>query len=217
MRKNIYFSNYVNEEKILPNPNNTDDENQMYRYSLRIPFKDAEIRSGSKAIVIMKNPSKAGRKDTLRNIKLSDDTIYRVLDYLYKHELNFSEVIVLNLFALYASVFDDTVTDELIYGKNNMEQNNQVIMDTLKGLNEGDRIIAAWGSYPKRKNFRNQYRQRISEVRDLLCHVQLWRVGDLVRDGEHKFPQHGLQWFDFEKMERIDDVEDTLLNEMLPI
>ncbi|OBZ07576.1 hypothetical protein A8L34_25935 [Bacillus sp. FJAT-27264] len=200
-RKRFYFSSYIDEESIKTNPENIEDEGGLYRYSIRIPFIDAAERSGKRAIVIMKNPSKAGKYDLVAERKLSDDTIYKVLDYLYKHEENFSEVIILNLFALYGSVFNNDLNEQKIYGNGNLEKNNKVISETIKKRLNGDRIVIAWGQYPKKKNFGNNYRKRINQVMKLLDGAPLWRVGDKVKIGDCEFPQHGLQWVDFEKME----------------
>ncbi|TCN18951.1 uncharacterized protein DUF1643 [Mesobacillus foraminis] len=93
----------------------------------------------------MKNPSKAGKYDSIAQRKLSDETIYRVTDYLYKHDQNFSKVIILNLFAIYSSIFDLNVEEDIIYGNENMKINNKVILSTLRDIKEDDRLIVAWG------------------------------------------------------------------------
>ncbi|OXB96855.1 MULTISPECIES: DUF1643 domain-containing protein [Bacillus] len=175
--------------------------NDLYRYSMTIPFKGRH--NSKKAIVIMKNPSKAGKYDVQAQRKVSDETIYRVTDYIYKHEQNYSKIIILNLFAIYSSLFDKNVKEELIYGNDNMEINNRVILSNLEEIQEGDRIILAWGGYPKRAGFREHYRERIKEVMTLLEGVTLWRVGELVEINKSSFPQHGLNWFDYEKMKEF--------------
>jgi hypothetical protein len=201
-RKPFYFSSYINESGIITIPVDIEGEGGNFRYSIHIPFIDANERSGKKAIVILKNPSKAGKYSPSSRRKLSDDTVYSVLDYLYKHETNFSEVIILNLFALYASVFNDTnVNEQLIYSDRNIEKNNKVINDIMADLKEGDRVIVAWGGYPKKTGFRPKYKERIGEVLGLLEGIPLWRVGDFT-NGD-KFPQHGLDWVDFEEMKRF--------------
>lgn len=87
----VYFSKYCIEAEIKAKFNETGE----YRYLLTVPFKG---RDNSKhAVVIMKNPSNAGKQD--ENGKyISDDTVYRVLDYLFKNENNYSKVTILNLF-----------------------------------------------------------------------------------------------------------------------
>ncbi|WP_456028115.1 DUF1643 domain-containing protein [Bacillus cereus] len=199
-RKPIYFSKYIDEEYILTEPNIING-NDLYRYSMTIPFKGRH--NSKKAIVIMKNPSKAGKYDVQAQRKFSDETIYRVTDYIYKHEQNYSKIIILNLFAIYSSLFDKNVKEELIYGNDNMEINNRVILSILEEIQEGDRIILAWGGYPKRAGFRENYRERIKEVMTLLEGVTLWRVGELVEINKSFFPQHGLNWFDYEKMKEF--------------
>jgi len=126
-----------------------------------------------------------------------------VLDYLYKHEEKFSKVIILNLFALCASVFDTGIEHNIIFENGNIHKNNKIIVSTIATVQQGDRVIAAWGGYPERNGFRQHYRNRIEEVMMLLQGIQLWRVGDIVKDGSHRFPQHGLNWFDFEEMKHF--------------
>lgn len=198
-RKPVYFSRFINEECVITEPTNI-VEDDLYRYSMTIPFIGRDRTK--KAIVIMKNPSKAGKYDFEAQRKLSDETLYRVTDYLYKDEQNYSEVIILNLFAIYSSIFDENVDEELIYGNGNMERNNEVILSTLDTMMDGDRVIIAWGAYPKRIGFRDNYRERISEVISLLDGIPLWRVGELVKVDSLFFPQHGLNWYDFEEMKR---------------
>ncbi|WP_163971806.1 DUF1643 domain-containing protein [Oceanobacillus halotolerans] len=199
-RKAVYFSKYIQEDGIVTVPYNINEEG-LYRYSMTIPFKGRD--NSKKAIVIMKNPSKAGKFDSQAQRKISDETIYRVTDYLYKHEQNYSEVIILNLFAIYSSIFDEGVEEELIYGNDNMEKNNRIILSTLEDLEDGDRVIVGWGRYPKRTGFRDNYRERIEEVLTLLNGVTLWRVGNFVKVDSWHFPQHGLNWYDYEVMKEF--------------
>jgi hypothetical protein len=198
-RKTVYFSNFVQEEQISTVPNNI-TEDALYRFKMTIPFK--ERNNTRKAIVIMKNPSKAGKFDSDVQKKISDETIYRVTDYLYKHEQNFSKVIILNLFSIYSSIFDENVDVDLIFGNDNMNLNNNVLLSTLEEVQEDDRVIVAWGGYPKRIGFRGDYRSRIKEVEALLDGLTLWRVGELVQVGSRYFPQHGLNWYDFEELKQ---------------
>ncbi|MES1043911.1 DUF1643 domain-containing protein [Heyndrickxia oleronia] len=199
-RKPVYFSKYIDEEHINTEPNII-NETDLYRYSMSIPFKGRH--KSKNAIVIMKNPSKAGKYDTKFQRKLSDETIYRVTDYLYKHEQNFSKVIILNLFSIYSSIFDENVIEELIYGNDNMEINNRVILSTLKEMQEDDKVIVAWGGYPNRAGFRDNYRERVEEVMTLLDGITLWSVGELVKIDRWYFPQHGLNWYDYEEMKEF--------------
>ncbi|MED3962840.1 DUF1643 domain-containing protein [Niallia taxi] len=199
-RKPVYFSKYIDVEHIHTEPN-TIDASDLYRYSISMPFK--ERHQSKKAIVIMKNPSKAGKFDMKFQRKLSDETIYRVTDYLYKHEQNFSNVIILNLFAIYSSIFDKNVKEDLLYGNNNMEINNRVIISTLKEMQEDDIVIAAWGGYPNRAGFRDNYRERVKEVMTLLDGITLWSVGELVKTDSRYFPQHGLNWYDYEEFKEL--------------
>ncbi len=211
-RKTYYFSSYIDEDGIVTHPA-VISESDKYRYSIQIPFKDRDQKKGKIAVVIMKNPSKAGRKESLPNNqtrRISDETIYRVLDYLYKHPEDFSSVIILNIFALYASVLKDDETEaetnqkhvvDKLTDVDSLAKNDTIIASTIAKLKEGDRVIAAWGGYPQLKGFNGKYRERIEKIRKLFNGKELWRVGDIVKDGTLQFPQHGSKWVDFEKME----------------
>ncbi|MDR6726056.1 hypothetical protein J2W91_004562 [Paenibacillus amylolyticus] len=211
-KKTYYFSSYVCEHGIVTNPSVISDSDQ-YRYLIRIPFKDRDQQKGKTAVVIMKNPSKAGRRDPLSTEeirRISDETIYRVLDYLYKHSEIFSSVVILNLYANYASVLkDDEVKlknsqENIVYkltDNDSLVKNDAVIANIIAELKDGDRVIAAWGGYPGLKGFQGTYRERVTKVRELMKDKELWRVGDIVRKGTQIFPQHGSQWVDFERME----------------
>ncbi|WP_066303987.1 DUF1643 domain-containing protein [Bacillus sp. FJAT-29814] len=202
-KKPIYFSNFIDEENIITDPPLNEIDTSYYRYSITMPFKKRNQKKEKTAVVIMKNPSKAGKYDCNNNRRLSDETIYKVTDYVYKHEENFSKVIILNLFAVYGSVFN-SIHDENIYGGDNLSKNNKKIQTIIENLKNGDRVIVAWGGYPKRKGFNQNYRERIQEMKQILNCDELWCVGNLVKDGNWKFPQHGWSWFDFEKMERFE-------------
>ncbi|WP_242243356.1 DUF1643 domain-containing protein [Bacillus cereus group sp. BfR-BA-01309] len=140
-----------NEEKIILEPNKAlkykNDEIEIYhRFSMTIPFLGRE--EGGHAIVILKNPSKAGKLDK-GNRKLSDETIYKVLDYLYKHENNYAKVTVLNLFSIYGSVFKSIAIKIEEVENLSLYKNQQVLSNIIKTYNpKKDIIIFAWGGYP---------------------------------------------------------------------
>lgn len=93
---------------------------------------------GGHAIVILKKTSKAGKLDE-DNRKLSDDTIYKVLDYLNKHENNYAKVTILNLFSIYGPVFKNIATkiekvEELSVDKNQEVLSNIINLIILKKI-----------------------------------------------------------------------------------
>lgn len=152
MGKSVYFSQFVDVERIETIPKTIKNKNlDRYRYSLTIPFK--ERSSGPTAVVIMKNPSKAGFFDEDNKKLLSDDTIYRVCDYIYKRKEKFSKLIILNLFPIYGSTFKNIAIKnirELTGETGGYSQNDKVIKKVLNSLTiKEDRIILAWGGYPK--------------------------------------------------------------------
>lgn len=209
MRKNILFSSYIDTNKIstIPKEIKIQNSNNFYRYSINIPFKNREEKRV--AIVIMKNPSKAGIYDKKLKTRLSDDTVYNVCDYIYKHELRFSEVIILNLFPIYGPTFKNITVesqDEYLGEKLLIDENDKVLLQILNSY-KNSVLILAWGGYPnldkkttkeQKQKIRNLYRQRINNVLDLIGEKTTYMVSDkLIND---IFPPHGKFWFDFEKL-----------------
>ncbi|WP_371069656.1 DUF1643 domain-containing protein [Sediminibacillus sp. JSM 1682029] len=210
MTKKIYFSSYIDTEKIITEP--AIIFNSSYRYSLEIPFKNR--KEGPTAVVIMKNPSKAGLIDDDSQEILSDDTIYKVCDYLYKSKLKFKKVIVLNLFPIYGSTFKNIVfnnPNQLTGESLNSAYNNKVYESTINSLeSKDDRIILAWGGYPdlkiKKKALPAEvkqsvillYKHRIKDVLEIIGNNQTYKVGYELTDG--KFPKHGKMWYDFQPL-----------------
>lgn len=218
MVKNIYFSPFVSTEEIeiIPKTVNVKPLDK-YRYSLTIPFE--KRRRGPTAVVIMKNPSKAGFFDGDSKKLLSDDTIYRVCDYIFKRKEKFSKLVVLNLFPIYGSTFKNIAFKnirELTGEVGGYSQNDKVIQEVINSLtNEGDRIILAWGGYPnisgnlkddfsksRQKLINKLYVQRIKKVLNIIKGRPVYKVGTMLTDG--KFPQHGKMWYDFEELELFD-------------
>lgn len=162
----------------------------------------------------MKNPSQAGNHND-NNSLISDDTIYRALNYLFKSKL-FSKVIILNMFAKYEGTFTKLELDpeEIII------QNNKVILEYCNNLDATDRIFAAWGSYSENSRHKannpniiseEQYYQRIIEVTCLLVDKPTFIVGKELSSGD---PPHGKWWYDFESIKRFNliNYRDIILN-----
>ncbi|HDR7869740.1 TPA: DUF1643 domain-containing protein [Bacillus wiedmannii] len=213
-KKKVYFSKYINEEKIILEPNITsryknDEEDKKHRFSMTIPFWGR--RDGGHAVVILKNPSKAGKLDE-DNRKLSDDTIYKVLDYLYKHENNYAKVTILNLFSIYGPVFKNIATQIEKVEELSVDKNQEVLSNIIKSYNpQKDVIILAWGGYPdlndkkmkekigedKKAEIKKFYKHRINEVEKMLKDITVYKVGKLTGKG---FPAHGKSWYDYEAL-----------------
>nr|WP_255358543.1 DUF1643 domain-containing protein [Halobacillus sp. KGW1] len=181
---------------------------------MTVPFKTR--LSDRVAVVIMKNPSRAGIHDAKMKRKISDDTIYKVCDYLYKDSFDFSKVIILNLFPIFGPTFKSLIIDDpnVLLGKElNNERNNEVIMQVLNSIrNVPHKIILAWGGYPnmgdnltkeERDLIRTMYKQRINEVLSMIGDRATYKVGENLSDG--KFPPHGKVWYDYERMVRFSD------------
>jgi hypothetical protein len=190
----VYFSDYVDEENILVNPINDIVTNSIcHRFSITIPFK--QRTNGGHVLVFMKNPSDAGK--IYNNKKISDDTLYKVLDYLYKTE-RFSKVTILNLFTI---VYGTASNIKDYIGSNEevkfRERNNKIIKEYLLEYDESkDEIIAAWGSY--NGILESKYNKRIKEVLEIIGNRPLSIVGKTVNNG--KYPGHGKYWYDYENI-----------------
>jgi trehalose-6-phosphate synthase len=224
--KHVLFSEYVNQQLITTKPCFLSEDND-HRYSISIPFNNRE--NGVTAIVIMKNPSAAGKIIELdkKNKMLSDDTIYNVLDYLYKlSKPVIKKVIIVNLM----SVYSGTLSNVIKHSKGVLElssvENLNEIRNILKNKNEKDIIIAAWGGYPKypqkekpenikdkenkkiklapyrisQKELKIYYDDLINEVNSLLKNESnVFLVGSL---NKNNFPPHGKNWYDYEKLDK---------------
>lgn len=193
--KTVYFSNFIDEKNIAMNPNSFDSNKKtLHRFSITIPFHNR--KDGGHAIVILKNPSNAGKEDT-QGRKVSDDTIYKVTDYLYKLG-NVQKITIVNLFTIVSGTPDYLkeyigTNDELKYRK----YNNEVILQLLSNFNvKKDIIIAAWGNY--KPLLESKYKQRIREVVKLIGDKPLYRVGPMVNN--NNYPGHGKYWYDYENI-----------------
>lgn len=192
--KKVYFSEYCNHNGITPV---FDDEEGEYRYQLTIPFNFRE--NNKHAIVIMKNPSNAGRKDMHGNY-LSDDTVYRILDYLYKHENKYSKVTIFNLYPHICG--ESKKIKEIIKtnsGKSFIKKNDDFVKGYLKNFTEDEdyQIIAGWGAHSNITE--SDYKKRIRDFFQILKDKEVYRVGPMV--GKNKqYPGHGKYWYDYEEL-----------------
>lgn len=194
--KVIYFSNFVDEAKIEVNPiNQLEEKGVVHRFYITIPFKNRN--NGGHVYVFMKNPSNAGKIDE-SNKKISDDTLYKVLDFINKHENNFRKVTILNLFTVVNGTSSNIreyieSDDEIAFRK----QNDEVIIKKLDHFNENkDMILAAWGSY--NGLLESKYKRRIREVINIIGKRPIHVVGSMVENG--KYPGHGKCWYDYEEV-----------------
>ena len=151
------------------------------RYSMEIEYS----AGGSKTlVVIQKNPSRA-------NADVSDHTINRVLNYLYRNRGKYSclkeirKVVFLNLIPWY-----ETYSDRLVRMQKELDDPEN--LQTIEAwLSTGNPCIIAWGNAPK--GLGDPYGMLAEQVLTLLgkygnkvCHV-----GGLTRLG---YPRHGQIW-----------------------
>lgn len=195
--KEVYFSKYIDEGNIVMDPSIYNaNEDTLHRYSLTLSFRDRE--GGGHAIVILKNPSNAGKEDDTGR-RLSDDTIYKVTDYLYKKK-SFQKITIINLFTIVSGMTENIkgligTPDEQIHRK----KNNTVLLQLLDDEvfnEEKDRIFAAWGNYSNL--LESEYKKRIREVISKIGDKPIYRVGPMVNGG--KYPGHGKLWYDYEEI-----------------
>lgn len=210
MNKTILFSSYIDIKNIETIPKEIEliKPDNDYRYSITIPFKNR--KKERVAIIIMKNPSKAGIYDHQTQNKISDETIYNVCDYIYKHKYKFSKVIILNLFPIYGSTFKNiAIKDQNEYLGHNLNtiRNDEIITEVLTSINDYT-LILAWGGYPdmgkkstRKQNYntRKLYRQRINQILNIIGDRPTYKVGSQLTN--NIFPSHGKVWFDFEELE----------------
>ncbi|WP_404459770.1 DUF1643 domain-containing protein [Sutcliffiella horikoshii] len=140
----IEFSHYVDETNIrISQEIVANSKIPMHRFSIFIPFNNREI--GPVATVIMYNPSKAGLKIDIGK-RISDFTVYNVLQFLYHHKEKFKAVRIMNLFSSYSSN-----PRRLNSSKLNHIKNNRALKNRISKINHvrGDKLILAWGNLPK--------------------------------------------------------------------
>jgi hypothetical protein len=180
------FPNYVDKKNIKIEL----DESLDLRYLIRIPIRSRKA-TDKKVLVILKNPSKA-KVNHDSGIYESDTTVNRILEYFMKH--NYSEVSIVNLFARYFTYSEDlnqfTKTPKLIIG----EQNDNVLERSINS-NEYERIIVAWGGFPKNSDsqMKELYKNRIKAVEKLLKDKNTFYVEKMVDN--NKFPKHAMVWY----------------------
>lgn len=160
------------------------------RYSM-----DIELHSAGKQtwVVIQKNPSRA-------NAEVSDHTINRVLNYLYRNRGKYpclqgiGRVIFLNLIPWY-----ETYSDRLVKKEKQLYDHGN--LSTIAAhLSSGDPCIIAWGNPPK--GLGKAYEILSGKVLSLLEQYgnPLYHVGELTRLG---FPRHGQIWGYADPLQRI--------------
>nr|WP_259547363.1 DUF1643 domain-containing protein [Heyndrickxia oleronia] len=211
MTKTVLFSYYINEGSIITNPSAV-TKDSTHRYSIRIPFKNRKEKNAINAIVIMKNPSAAGKKVKINNKTriISDDTIYTVLDYLYKQKQYYvKEVITVNLMSIYSGTLSNIIKTSNSIEDLSAEANLKEIQQIVEISNESDIIIAAWGGYPSyslqdtkpyqisNEELKRYYDSLIENTQSLIKGRNVFRVRSLTKDG---FPRHGKNWYDYEKL-----------------
>jgi hypothetical protein len=161
------------------------------RYSLEVGLEEG---GEGTCLVIQKNPSKA-------NGHLSDHTINRVLNYIYRNRdryavlENVGKVVYLNLIPLY-----ETFSNRLVYKKELAADpvNTRVI---FRYLQEGAPSIIGWGNpAPGLARLHNRLAEGVlnSLRRD---RSEVYHVGGLTRLGH---PRHGQIWGYGDPLIRLD-------------
>lgn len=205
--KKVYFSNYIDINNITTKPAITNMGS--HRYFLKIPFLNRT--TGKTAIVIMKNPSMAGKKDSNGRL-LSDDTIYSVCDYLFKSENpKFKEVIILNIMSIYGGTLNKILSEITSLNKLASPLNTYTLKQILGNDVDDKFIIAAWGGPPqyketeesllKRKDLHTYYEKQIKLILKLLKDKTVYKVGELSMG---TYPRHGKEWYDYDLLTKFE-------------
>ncbi|MGE7910792.1 DUF1643 domain-containing protein [Lysinibacillus xylanilyticus] len=203
--KKVYFSNYIDIDNITTKPEITNMGS--HRYFIKIPFLNRS--TGKTAIVIMKNPSMAGKTDNKGRL-LSDDTIYNVCDYLFKSQTpKFKEVIILNIMSIYGGTLSNILSKITSLNKLSSPHNTCTLKKILGNSDDNKFIIAAWGGPPgyketeesffTRKDLHSYYDQQIKTVLKFLKGKTVYKVGEF---SSKKYPKHGAVWYDYEPLNK---------------
>lgn len=131
-----------------------------------------------KALVIMKNPSKA-------NHDISDQTINNVLEYM--HVFKYSKVYIMNLIPKYGTECK-LIKDDLSNKQDILEKNDNLICEISKKVSK---IFVAWGGHG---GFDKQYfDSRIFAIKYYLHSKTLYCYAINKTNGEPKHPSRN-QW-----------------------
>lgn len=158
-----------------------------YRYLLVIPYR-VESRRNEVVSVILKNPSSADEN-------LSDRSVRRAEEYVYRHFRRCSELRILNLFAYRAT--DPGYLQTRINQAgciNAVGPSNDRFL--IPSFCSSTHIIVAWGRSGKISKI--CYDSRIAQVKHLLRPFggKLWQVGTLC------YPKHAQVWSYEDKLNR---------------
>jgi len=169
----------LNYPKVVDTNKITIDEKQIngnrFRYSLTIPLKN---KGSQTLLVVMMNPSKATKEQ-------SDSTINRVIRYVTKNRLGYSQISVVNLYPIY-----ETFSRCL----QNYEDEEKENLDTIKILlQKSDDILLGWGRPSKKSEIQLhtlRYHHKSLAVIKLCQNLNknIFIIGSLVN--EELYPRH---------------------------
>lgn len=155
-------------------------ESKKYRYELTIPFENARENSYKTVIVILKNPSKADKKQC-------DITISKVCNAAKRN--GYSIVKIYNMFpykSTSAKNLKGFIESEKYYKY--MEINNEYIKNAII---ETDDVVFAWGTntISQSKKITMEYQKRKKLLIDMCKNKNTFMV-----IGGKKEPLHGQRW-----------------------
>jgi len=131
-----------------------------------------------KALVIMKNPSKA-------DCNISDQTINTVLEYM--HEFRYSKVYIMNLIPKYGTN-SKNIKDDLRDKSDILKKNDDLISETVKKVSK---VFVAWGG---RGGFdKDYYNSRIMSVKKCLDNKKMYCYSINTTNLQPKHPGRN-QW-----------------------
>lgn len=155
-------------------------EKERKRYKLEIDLKG--IRGKERWLIIMKNPSKAGKL----GVEFSDCTISRVCEYFYQLKSEVKTIVVVNLFPIY-----ETDSSKLKERKEDLvDTTNKNIL--IKEISKADHIVFAWGTHPAYCHA--EFEEMKNFVKPLCISKSCYQMKHPKKEVNKEHPLHGQVW-----------------------
>lgn len=167
------------------------DRKNNKRYVLPVEIK-ASSKSNETWLIILKNPSKAGKVD----INESDCTINRVCNYFYINKKEVKRLIIMNLFPVFLTDADKLQNLPIDYKID--EENKRWLKNFISKV---DNIVLAWGSHPA--NCFQEFEEMKKFVNENLNGKNIYQLEHPKRELNYERPLHGQVWgYDY-KLQKI--------------
>lgn len=150
------------------------------RYKLTVT--STKVTSGTEWLVILKNPSKAGRTNKFE----SDMTVNTVCTHFFSHKKSVKKVTIVNLFPLYltdASKLRD-------HRPKLLDKRNYHILETE--IRNASNIVLAWGASPA--GCQAEFKDKKEFVQNLLKGKTFYQMKRKGKELNRERPLHGQVW-----------------------